>query len=862
MTTLPPQNIGPFVIERLLGQGGMGCVYLARDERLQRYVALKTLPQQNNDIDNELMREARAAAALNHPHITQIYDIQQQPDQTLLVLEWVDGVTLAQFCAHRPLPALQVYNYAQQIISGLSAAHRAGIVHKDLKSENVMVTSDGRIKILDFGLATAPHAINNGPLTGTCRCMSPEQIAGGKVDGRCDLFALGVLLYELLTAASPFLRDTAEATLNAVRQEEADDPRRHNVDIPVSFSALIMRLLAKNPEQRPANADILALELERIRPQLLHDQISYTGQQNARQNTLMLASGHQLGVTTQSPAPHTAITNRPSHYAPNTGRSRWTGNAYRWLLLAAILISGALWIGSRWLQPESPRYIAIATPQISGINAVELEATLQAALSMAISKELESRPGLIIVPADVAAPAADDPGALGRATAADEVVVTHLDCTGAQCQAAVNRQNTADNRSLWSRSFSAPPDPQILFSALRIHLNEGYSDYRPRHEYEKPISASDWDQLIWLQAEFERNEEQHLDIDETLRRLSQIQQRSPDLHEAALLRARLLLYRYQQQATVEDLQQAQAAISELDESAGAASVAFSIALARNDLNAAERALEKYSALQPGSASILAMRSRMASRRGEEDTALVLMHEAAHRQPSWRHWFWAAQIAHRQGEIEMARVDLEHLLSLIPEHYAGLSILAEIELQDGQLNAAEAIYRRLVLRSPQLTELSNLGVAYLFLGQYEEAAHYLNQALAMAPENPYVALNLADALALAGKQEQATNHYLNIMQSIERTSSHWPELATLAQALAHLNHKQQALSVVHKMLELAEEHPQALYSAALVHAILDDQTNAAVYYHQARKKGVANVWFQLPWFDAFKKPAVADATNHG
>ena len=269
-----PERLGPYRVEALLGRGGMGEVYRAYDERLDRRVALKQIsgrtlrhPQSRR----RFRREARAAARLNHSAIVQIYDIVETPDSDWIVMELVAGRTLAERLREGPIPVDQAMAVLRDLAGGLEAAHHQGVVHRDLKTENVMMTDDGQVKILDFGLAKQLVAADpasslslEGTLLGTARAMAPEQALGKPVDHRSDLFSLGTLSYEMVTGKSPFLAPTAVETAIRVCSHRQTPARQHNPAIPSALSELVDRLLEKEPSRRPPSAVAVLRALERI----------------------------------------------------------------------------------------------------------------------------------------------------------------------------------------------------------------------------------------------------------------------------------------------------------------------------------------------------------------------------------------------------------------------------------------------------------------------------------------------------------------------------------------------------------------------------------------------------------------------
>jgi len=270
--------LGPYEIVAQIGAGGMGEVYRARDTHLKRDVAVKVLPEEvanNRERESRFLQEARAAGALNHPNIVAVYDVSRQNGVSYIVSELVEGESLRAVMAHGPLTPRRCASLAAQMAQGLAAAHSSGIVHRDLKPENILCTSDGRVKILDFGLAkhTLPKAAANsadvtltvqtnpGVIMGTVGYMSPEQVRGQVVDSRSDIFSLGVILYEMLTGQRAFGGTSSVDTLSAILKE---DPPPLDPAIPSALSQVVQRCLEKEPARRFQNAGDLAFALQTL----------------------------------------------------------------------------------------------------------------------------------------------------------------------------------------------------------------------------------------------------------------------------------------------------------------------------------------------------------------------------------------------------------------------------------------------------------------------------------------------------------------------------------------------------------------------------------------------------------------------
>src|SRR5688572_13857285 len=288
-------RVGPYVVLGPLGSGGMGEVYRARDGRLGRDVALKILPHDLATNAEALRRfeiEARAASALNHPNIVTIYEIEREDSMAWIAMELIEGEDLGSVLDREPMSIKNALRIALKIADGLAAAHERGIVHRDLKPDNIMITRDGFVKILDFGLAkqirllssddsTVPHT-SPGAVFGTVGYMAPEMAAGRETDYRSDQFAFGVILYELLTRRRPFDRETKPETMAAIIREDPPPPSSSHHEIPDELDRLVMRCLQKEPRARYASTRDMAHDLREIRDRYTH---GWTTNRSARAAT-------------------------------------------------------------------------------------------------------------------------------------------------------------------------------------------------------------------------------------------------------------------------------------------------------------------------------------------------------------------------------------------------------------------------------------------------------------------------------------------------------------------------------------------------------------------------------------------------
>src|SRR5215208_2078611 len=290
MKPLPVKTIAHYRIVEPIGAGGMGAVYKAYDTKLQRVVALKVLPPEyvsQEDRRRRFFQEARAASALNHPHILTVYEVGEDDGRPYIAMEYVEGETLRQKIKNNGLQVRETLEIAIQIAAGLARAHELGIIHRDLKPENLMLSRDGYAKILDFGLAklvaerdralvadseqkTLIRGVQtqSGTLIGTVNYMAPEQLMGQRVDRRCDVFSFGVVLCEMLTGSAPFVHDNRIDTMHAILHGDPRFAGDGRPELPFDLQRILVKALAKLPKNRYQTIAELAEEIKTVKRDL------------------------------------------------------------------------------------------------------------------------------------------------------------------------------------------------------------------------------------------------------------------------------------------------------------------------------------------------------------------------------------------------------------------------------------------------------------------------------------------------------------------------------------------------------------------------------------------------------------------
>ncbi len=465
VTLVSGTRLGPYEIVAPLGAGGMGEVYRARDSRLGREVAVKVLPEALASDPGRLRRfeqEARSASALNHPNIVTIHDVGRTNTVSWIAMELVEGASLRQRLAEGAMPSKQALAIGAQIAAGLAKAHEASIVHRDLKPENVMVTSEGLVKILDFGLAKSPPAPGEGSqvatatqqtsagvVLGTVGYMSPEQATGRPVDYRSDQFALGAILYEMVSGRRPFQRATAVETLSAILKEEPEPLSSAGPPTPESLTWIVGRCLAKEPARRYQSTHDLARDLA-----------------DARERSSGIA---------RSPAG-----------AGRSGTPRRAAIVVAALALAAVAAFAVLRGRARPSVSDSVRSLAVLPLKPLGGDAGD--EALGLGIADTIIRGLSGAGAITVRPLSAVrryAKSDADAVTAAKELRTDAVLEGSVQRSGGKLRVSVNLLGVGDGRSLWAESFDVPASEvfevqdrvsEAIVSRLRLHLEPAQRD--------------------------------------------------------------------------------------------------------------------------------------------------------------------------------------------------------------------------------------------------------------------------------------------------------------------------------------------------------------------------------------------------
>ena len=874
--TAIPQQAGPYRLSHVLGRGGMGEVYAGYDERLDRPVALKRIRPGTREPEKALQRfrrEARAVAKLHHPSIVQVHDWVETDDGHWIVMELVDGCSLRRHLQQEGVPSChQAALWGKDILEGLVAAHALGILHRDLKAENVMLAKDAateavRVKILDFGLAAsldtdAMDDPSSGGTLGTVSAVSPEQILDKRADQRSDLFSLGNLLYELVTGNFAFLGPNTRETL--VRVCTHRQPPAHAVHpvVPEGLSLFIDRLLEKDPRRRPSDAKQALAELESVLE-------TWPG---ASEKPAHVAPPPMDSSMDDTPT----LSSDPLFDTLEMGRG--TARSRPWLArllshpskmpLLGVLAVSLLASAAVLFKPSSDpvpihatappatsqplHYVAVPGTETHGPTQSDSESMALAASAVhnGLLRGLSGLRGVAAMEPPTSAAQIEDPRELARAMAADEVLASRLECLPESCRLTLRRLGGEDGRVIWTRDFQVVPDRYLDISrAAMEHLRIAYRRFPSDPETANfGVRSEDYERYLRLRQEAGSRE---ISVDALLQELETLESSSPLFLGTPLFRAGVLARRFQEERRSADLDSANEAITKALELAPQDPRVLirkaQIARIGGDLEGAEETLDTLQRLEPGNALHLHQQALFFHKIGDNERARKLMQEVLQRQPSAAGWFDLSDMAYRQGDQEAARQALEEALRLEPSNYNGMSRLAQLELFGGSPQRAAEIYEQLVARAPEATELTNLGTAYLLMADYPKAAASFRRALEGSPDSPYAMLNLADAEFLSGRTREAQNLYQDVVVRVEADPDPESLQSVLAQALAHLSRTTEARRAVERALEQRPDHPWMAYEAAVVYALLGHPETAMVHMQRSLDGGVEARWFSFPWF---------------
>jgi serine/threonine-protein kinase len=845
--------LGRFLIESTLGQGGMGEVLLARDQLLGRRVALKRLrPDEEGSAGRRaaILREARRASRISDPHVAAIYDVIEIDGDVLLVMEFIEGVTLRARMAD-PLPMDAFWDIATQCAEGVAAAHAHGVVHRDLKPENLMISRGGLVKILDFGIAKRSGRFTTSSSTftsadapgfaGTPEYMAPEAHLGTGVDERTDLFSLGVVFYELLTGQQPFAGATYPAVLNHVLHTVPPPVHEANPEAGPTLSALIATLMAKDPAERPASAgDLLA----RLR--------------------LARAAGAEP-LSAKAPA------SRPRVQRPRLpSRAAWV------LPLAAampiVAVGGTLWVRGRGAALPAERNVAVLQPApASGARSPDAESfalgfaeimsgTLQRHVSLAGFQMASFKEGFdegVRTPAEAR-----------EVLGANLALVPALDQEPGLLRVRFELFDTVTGKRLRVREVRGPASEPFAFieraraeatAMLGLASSDSGAGLGLRgagtlrfcfQGIGRLRAAEDTVAALGAIADFEtacRTEPESA------------------VARAWLAAARLKIYLLTRETTW--LERAEATALEarrIDANRAEPHRVLGMvyaAMQRND--DALVAFERAFVLDPSDDDVAYRRGRLYGRLGDKARERAVFEEVARLRPhAWQPHWWLGAWHFREGQITDAIAAYDRMVERAPLLHKGHASLGGALILDGQYARAIETLRRSVALRPTRVAFDNLGTAYFNARRADEAISAYNQSFQFGFADYESWLNLGDAYHwLKGREDLALEAYAQsaqlgrqeIVDRSQRGGSVDPLIpAHLATIFPKLGHADSAHVYLDRALRGEDGNPMVDYCAALTWWQLGDRERALEWLERSVAAGYPVIWLRdSPIFDEWR-----------
>ena len=837
------------------GAGGMGVVYRAHDLRLNRTVALKFLPPELNDSQRDrerFLREARTACSLDHPNIGVIHSIEETPDgQVFIVMAFYEGSSLAQRIAQGPFSPRRAVEIAAQMARGLAEAHAHGIVHRDVKPSNVMLTTSGVAKIVDFGLALV---VTSRPATqtsaaGTFAYMSPEQISGRPVDQKCDIWALGAVFVEMLTGASPFQRDSVPAICLAILN---DAPARVD-SIPEPLQPVAYRALAKDPDRRFASCTEFLAALERAALQLPQQDPSVA---------LTQAPGKQKRRVS-------AETRRAREGATQSAFAIPLASRRRRPILPAALIFLALAAVAIWFIPALHRraalllgvtppekHIAVLPFDNIGTNPenIALADGLMDSLAGRLSNLDVGNQSLWIIPnSEVRRRHIADPQQAEKELGANLVVKGSMERDGNDIRLTVNLIQTRNLRLIGSAEVEDPAgnlsmleDQAVARLAQLMNLKVTAGMLRDTGGRVDPAA---YEGYLTALGNIERYDKPG-NLDLAIQELQQSVQTDPNFALGYAELGEAYRLRYQTTQNRNWLTEAEADCQkavELDNSVPATYV--TLARIHDELGKHDLALQEFQhalQLDPHDGAALGGLAVSYEKSGRIADAEKAYRTAAALQPDdWAGYNSLGAFYDRQGKYPQAIAAYQQALAITPDNSEIYSNLAAAYLDQGgaksQALAEQALKKSLAI-SPSYPAWANLGMLYTQEKRYAEAATATQSALKINPSNYLVWNNLVLAYEGANQPDNAKAARLQAERIAEKLVASNPQDAmaqsTLASFYAHDAQNQRALAKIQTSLALAPNDPNVLANVADAYESMGNRLAAIKYVEQAIGKGYA------------------------
>lgn len=867
------ETISHYRITAKLGAGGMGIVYKAQDLQLERNVALKFLPHDLalSDTDRErFLREARSASALDHPNIGVIHGIDKTADgQVFIVMAYYEGQTLAQKIGAGPLALRQAMDWICQIAAGLAAAHARNIIHRDIKPSNIIVTNDGTARIVDFGLArvvATPSATMTGGTTGTLPYMSPEQILGEPVDQRCDVWALSVLLVQLVTGSHPFARENTTAMTFAILNQ----PPAAIDALPALLQPIALRGLAKDQAHRYPNAKEILTDLESARAQFTSSGIALdepTLTQGPQSET-MKAALKEIATHASTPrwqagtAASQAVASASQSGAAVSDAKKSRVAVYFFAALAVVVLAASSLLFPSVRQRAAAvlsgtagaKHVAVLPFDNIGNNPAN-EAVAEGLMDSLTSKlsNLDSaQQSLWVVPSSVVrSRKVSDPSTAGKDLGANLVVKGSIRRDGKDVQLTVNLIDAKDLRQVGSAvlddatgDLASLQDEAVARLARLMNINVTAEMLRATGGRATPAAYELYLKALGLMQRYDKpgNLDQAVTaLQDAIKTDSQFALGYASLGEA---------YRLKNQVDPNPrwMEQASSMLDravQIDNKLPGAYVTLGrLHDASGKYDLSQQEFQQALKLDPRNAEALGGLARSYESAGRLADAEAALKRAIDLRPDyWDGYNNLAIFYDAHNRYEEAIVQLQKAIALTPDNaqlYLNLGAVYSDTGKASDLPSAEAALRKSIELAPSYPAFANLGFVYSLQNRYSDAAAMTEKALQLNDQNYVVWRNLAEDYLWAKEPDKAEMAHRRELELLQRAVDLHPKDAELLSELATLYAQQKiggkAQTAIAKAIALSPDNSTVLMNAAEVSERLGNRREGVAYAEQGLRKG--------------------------
>jgi serine/threonine protein kinase/tetratricopeptide (TPR) repeat protein len=847
-------SIGPYLVVEKLGAGGMGEVFLAFDTRLNRKVALKSLAELSHDAPDtrdRLMREARAAAGLSHPNIAAIHDIIESGSRPCIVMEYVQGESLAARVRRGPVPCAQALSIGIQIADGLAHAHGAGVVHRDLKPANVLVTKEGVAKILDFGLAKtadfdpsghSPDDVTRegmvsrvGTVSGTPAYMSPEQLMGRPGTAQSDIYSLGVLLFELLTGRRPYDAPDLAGLALAVVSEPTPTAEAVDPSVPSDLSAAVARAMAKDPRARHASALELAAELRRVDREL----------------------GAAATIDRTASTPSTRPFSGPVVASPARRRLPiLLGGA---AVIVALVVLGFAIRLNRYPPPQTAPGDAriIGVLPLSNLTGDPSRDYVGVGISESVLTSLAALPSVTVI-------SGNDTGKYLTRREDTRTIARNLGATvllaGSVLQATdvlsfSVKLLSADGTVLWAAQYEAPREALLQLQARVATEVAGALNVSPTAAEHRRISTPP-SSSVDAYAEFAKGRtlmnrsDVRENLDEAIACFERATEKDPRFALAHAALGDALWAKYEDTFQPELAARALATIEQgrtLDPSSARIQVSLAnVQLGTGRLQEGAATLQQAIAERPNDDESHRLLARALARQGNPDGAVREYQRAITIRPDYfLNHSALGNFYFRAGRYAEAAMAYQRVTEVQPDSALGyLNLGAAYAAAGDKARALQNFQHALAIQPDEMAQ-SNVGAILYSERRYAEAAAAFEQAVRLGPRSPVAHRNLGDASAKLGNRAQARAEYRKALELSRELLKVNPrdiqELSRCAVYLAKLGESAEALKLASEAVAAGGSSVEVIYKRAVVHALLGQQDEAVRWLERAVGQGYSRAF---------------------